>query len=58
MAVGMSIFATRLYDKINSVGKMAKYKLSQCQYAAIFQKYRSQMPAWRQKKSAKNNFMD
>jgi len=38
MAVGMSIFATRLYDKINSVDKMAKYKLSQCQYAAIFQK--------------------
>jgi len=38
MAVGMSIFATRLYDKIDSVGKMAKYKLSQCEYAAIFQK--------------------
>jgi len=41
MAVGMSICAARLYDKINNVGKTAKYKLSQCQYAAIFQKQRS-----------------
>jgi len=46
-----------LYDKINNVGKTAKYKLSQCQYAAIFQKQRSQIPARRQKKSAKNNLM-
>jgi len=30
-----------LYDKMDNVGKIAKYKLSQCQYAAIFQKQRS-----------------
>ncbi|AFK68721.1 hypothetical protein YSA_03620 [Pseudomonas putida ND6] len=28
MAVGRSLFAARLYDKIINVGKIAKYKLS------------------------------
>jgi len=37
----MSICAARLYDKVNNVVKKAKYKLSQCQHAAIFQKQRS-----------------
>lgn len=39
MAVGRSICAAKLYDKINNIGKITKYKLSQSLYAPILQKH-------------------
>ncbi len=38
MAVGRSICAAQLYDKINNIGKITKYKLPQSLYASILQK--------------------
>lgn len=38
MAVGRSICAAQLYDKISNIGKITKYKLPQSLYASILQK--------------------
>ena len=38
MAEGRSICAAKLYDKINNIGKITKYKLTQSLYASILQK--------------------
>ncbi len=39
MAVGVSICAAQLYDKLTNVGKSSKYKPSQWQSASIMQKH-------------------
>ncbi|MDH4552288.1 hypothetical protein C1882_26090 [Pseudomonas sp. FW305-E2] len=58
MAVGRSLFAARLYDKIINVGKIAKYKLSQCQFDPNVQKQINYMLNWMREKSAKNISID
>lgn len=35
MAVGKSICAAQLYDKVANIGKITKYKLSKCLLASI-----------------------
>jgi len=38
MTVGTSIGPEKLYDKINNIAKMAKYKLQERQFFSILQK--------------------
>ncbi|MCY1415197.1 hypothetical protein D9M71_306700 [compost metagenome] len=58
MAVGRSLCAARLYDKITNVGKTAKYKLSQCKFDQNMQKHINYMLNWMREKSAKNISID
>ena len=57
MAVGKSICAAQLYDKVANIGKITKYKLSKYVLASILQNTPSYPLTWVQEKSAKNIFI-